>query len=334
MNINIDNLLSYIEKSVREHELAPGKYARWMIQDEEHPRDLTSSEYGCADAANILYTIGKFHRDPHVRSACIKELQSFQKPNGCFEEPTHHTLHTTAHCVAALELFDAAPALPLTYHTESYGTIDKAIDFLEKGDWAYDVWQSHKGAGFYSAMALCCDMPMEWHDAYFDWFAEHVDSKTGVNIEGAQDGRRDMMFHLASWFHIMFNFNYAHRPFPNAEKCVDTMIDFYRNGLDKIEYPFGRHLCFNEVDWLFLINRASMQTGHRREEAKECMRDFASGYISFIEEDLPVAYKTKFDDLHILFGVTCALSELQIALPGEIKSTIPLKNVLDRRPFI
>ena len=112
------------------------------------------------------------------------------------------------------------------------------------------------------------------------------------------------------------------------------MIDFYRNGLDKIQYPFGRHLCFNEIDWLFLINRASMQTGHRRKEVLDCIRDFALGYIAFIEDDLPALYKTKFDDLHILFGVTCALAEMQIALPGEIKSTIPLKNVLDRRPFI
>jgi len=36
----------------------------------------------------------------------------------------------------------------------------------------------------------------------------------------------------------------------------------------------------------------------------------------------------------MLFGAACAVAELQIALPGEIKSAYPLKQILDRRPFI
>ena len=42
----------------------------------------------------------------------------------------------------------------------------------------------------------------------------------------------------------------------------------------------------------------------------------------------------EFNDLHMLFGAVCALAELQQALPGLITSTVPLKLVLDRRPFI
>ena len=41
-----------------------------------------------------------------------------------------------------------------------------------------------------------------------------------------------------------------------------------------------------------------------------------------------------FNDLHMLFGTTCALAELQQALPGEMAVKKPLKLVLDRRPFI
>ena len=40
------------------------------------------------------------------------------------------------------------------------------------------------------------------------------------------------------------------------------------------------------------------------------------------------------NDLHMLFGAVCAIVELQLALPGKIETTVPLKNVLDRRPFI
>ena len=91
---------------------------------------------------------------------------------------------------------------------------------------------------------------------------------------------------------------------------------------------------FADIDWVFIVNRASMQTGYRREEVKELLREFAETNLNYLEDDIENLYKTKFDDLHMLFGVMCTVAELQMALPGEIKSTIPLKNVLDRRPFI
>ena len=66
---------------------------------------------GGADAANILYTIGRFPEEPAQRAQRVAALRSLQDSGtGLFEEPTHHTIHTTAHCVAALELFDAKPA--------------------------------------------------------------------------------------------------------------------------------------------------------------------------------------------------------------------------------
>ena len=62
-------------------------------------------------------------------------------------------------------------------------------------------------------------------------------------------------------------------------------------------------------------------------------RRFAKGYVDCLLNAEPKMGKS-FDDLHMLFGAMCALSELQTALPGEYLSTVPLKIVLDRRPFI
>jgi hypothetical protein len=42
----------------------------------------------------------------------------------------------------------------------------------------------------------------------------------------------------------------------------------------------------------------------------------------------------EFNDLHMLFGAVCCLAELQMALPGKILTSKPLRLVLDRRPFI
>ena len=79
--------------------------------------------------------------------------------------------------------------------------------------------------------------------------------------------------------------------------------------------------------------RATYQTAHRFDEVKSALLEFAKGYISYLAE---VDYKTDpgANDLHLLFGVVCALIELQKALPGMIVSEIPTRLVLDRRPFI
>ena len=81
MNRNVDKIIAMAEESVKKHEIAPGKYRRWLWQSEKGNRNLDSSEYGCADAANILYIIGKFPRDPEVRKACIDELQPRRRKN-------------------------------------------------------------------------------------------------------------------------------------------------------------------------------------------------------------------------------------------------------------
>ena len=79
MKLELDNLVKIIRETVRSHELStPGEYARWIWNDEQGSRNLGSSEYGCADAANILYIIGDFEREPEKRAAAVKALQALQ----------------------------------------------------------------------------------------------------------------------------------------------------------------------------------------------------------------------------------------------------------------
>ncbi len=104
---DIGGIIDNIKYVLKTHNQGIGQYARWIWQNKEKSRSLLPSEYGCADAANILYTIGEFPKDAEERSAWVQTLQSFQNPKtGLFQEPTHHFIHTTAHCAAALELFD------------------------------------------------------------------------------------------------------------------------------------------------------------------------------------------------------------------------------------
>jgi hypothetical protein len=70
-----------VHRSVERHNLGePGAYCRWLRQDEKSARNLGLDPYGCADAANILYTLGCFPRDGGERLAWVAALQGLQDP--------------------------------------------------------------------------------------------------------------------------------------------------------------------------------------------------------------------------------------------------------------
>ena len=329
--MNIDHIIAKVQHTVDTHKISEGAYARYLWQDSKNSRKMGVNEYGCADAANILYIIGNFERDPEKRAAWINTMQQMQDPKtGLFYEGTHHTIHTTAHVIAALELFDALPLYPLT-DLFQYRDKDKLYEKLDSLDWYGNPWpQSHQGAGLFAALTITRSVNAQWQDWYFDWLKEKCDPVTGISYAGRHGGDC-LSHHLFGWFHYMFNHEYAHRAMPYPEKMIDSCIDMYKS--DSLDSLFGRRCGFCEIDWVYCLNRATRQTPYRFNECKELLRDFAGKFIRFLEE-VDADKDEGFNDLHMLFGAMCALAELQAALPGEITSTVPLKLVLDRRPFI
>ena len=184
--LDIRDLVNQIEATVQRHNLERvGVYGRWLWQNPARDRDLGPNEYGCADAANILYTIGRFPQEPVERAEWIATLQAFQDPvTGLFNEKTHYQFHTTAHCIAALELFDARPLYPLQ-EMARFGTKKELETFLEGLDWKERPWgESHKGAGLYAARLLAGEASAEWSEWYFAWLWENFDERTGLLRKG------------------------------------------------------------------------------------------------------------------------------------------------------
>ena len=95
---------------------------------------------------------------------------------------------------------------------------------------------------------------------------------------------------------------------------------------------FGRGQRFLDIDWAFTLNRASVQSGYRLSESRERLKAFAHGYTEYLESS--DFSEPQWRDLHLMFGAVCALSELQAALPGLLRSRRALRQVLDIRPFI
>lgn len=334
MKIDIRHLIKEIRKTVDSHCLGGGKYARYLWADSEGKRKLGNNEYGAADAANILYTIGDFPRDAKLRNEFIENLRSFQHDDGIFDEKSHHKIHCTAHCIAALELFDALPNDTSLSGLDEYKTPDGLISLLEGLDWNTKVWsEAHKGAGIYAAFVLTGNANEDWQNCYFDWLTKHTDKKYGMSCEGEIDkGGALFASHLNGWFHYLFNFTFARRPIPEAKRLVDSCIEMYGDKSKNLDF-FGKIAGFAEIDWIYSLNRAARQEGYRVEEAKACIRDFAKFYINNLN-NTDYRHDERWNDLHMLFGACCALAELQAALPGEIITDYPLKLVLDRRPFI
>lgn len=331
---DIREFVAAVREIVVGHELGkPGAYRRWNWQKPGQNRDLHLNPYGCADAANILYTIGSFPQDPHERDMWISTLHGLQDPeNGLFHESTHHEIHTTAHCIAALELFDASPAHPLQGLSQ-YRDTKSMEDFLERLDWRQHPWQeSHKGAGLYAAMVLAGEVTTEWQNRYFAWLWENADQETGFFRKECvfPVGQPPSLFpHLAGTFHYLFNHEYARRPLRYPQAMVDTCLDLFSHS----SFPLAKKVGFAEIDWVFCLTRSLRQCGHRHRDCHTALAAFAAEYVPFLLELNPKTDEG-LNDLHALFGAICCLAELQTALPGQIKTGRPLKLVLDRRPFI
>lgn len=326
-----EDVLSLIER----HQLGqPGRYRRWTLPDAEGTRDLGLNPYGCADAANLLYTLRRFPRDAATRRRFVETLQAFQSADdGLFHEATHHPIHTTAHCLGALELFDAGPVHRLT-GLDAWREPEAMEAMLESLDWSTNPWiESHKGAGLFAAMHLAGESTPDWEDRYFAWLERATDPATGMpRGETLGTGRnRDLFLFpaLAGAFHYLFNQQHMRRPLPHPEALVDTCLEIRERRL----FPFCRHVGFAEIDWVYCLNRALHQCGHRFDEARAAMRDFGAELVAFLT-GLDAGSDPGLDDLHDLFGSVCAIAELQQALPGEYRTARPWRLVLDRRPFI
>jgi hypothetical protein len=335
-----------VARAVERHRIGTSRrYVRWTHVgatpidatriDTDGARTLGPNPYGCADAANLLYTIGRLPREAAEREAFVKELHAFQNAKtGLFREATHHEIHTTAHCVAALELFDAAPARPLRA-LDAWEDPERIEPFLEALPWREDPWSaSHRGAGLYACLALCGRASADWQDRYFGWLAREWDARTGLLRRGcigtgALPPLETRFPHLAGTFHYLFCLEHARRPVPHAAALVDTCLEIAARD----PFPLGRLVGFAEIDWVYCLTRSLRQSGHRFAAAMDALAAFARRYLAYLN-GLDPERDPACDDLHALFGAVSALAELQRALPGAILTDPPLRLVLDRRPFI
>lgn len=325
MQINIDPIIEKTKIAISNHELPQrGYYKRYA------DGNSGANEYGCADAANLLYTINAMPTDRTEKEAMVEALRSFQdKETGLFREPSHHPYHCTAHCLAALELFDAEPLYRVS-EADRYENPASVRPFLASLGWDESA-AGHLGAGMFSIMFLTKRMSLDWQNEFFGYLDENIDMRYGVSMKGAvATGKKLRWQYMGDWFHLMFCYHACHRAFPCTEQLIDYCIEDYENNI--FPESFGKGQRFLDIDWTFAIYRAAVQSGYRLDKVKALLRDFAKKLTDYLANS-PLD-EPQWKDMHLMFGSICGLAELQIALPGELLSTRPLRQVMDRRPFI
>lgn len=309
----------------------PGAYARHRRREGVDPS--IADAYGCADAANILYTLGAFPAGEGERAAWVEQLQSLQDPStGVFPNAVHSDFHTTAHCVAALELFDARPRHPLTF-MDRLRDLQELGDFMESRDWDHPWPASHDLAGAASALIITGAADLTWLSLFIGWLDAEVDPATGMWRVGhilRPDVWPGLFGNLGGAFHYHFVYDYLRLPWPYPEKVIDTALLLLHDSAGSfIETDLG----FKDADLVFCLSRARRQSDHRFDEvsaALELLVDRAAALLA----DGEYVSSPAFDDVHSAFGGLCAVAELQRAVPGSIWTGTPLRLVLDRRPFI
>lgn len=320
-----------VEEIVARHSLGEtGKYTRWLTQNEKGDRDLGSTPYGCANAVNILYTVGALPETLAEKQAFAEVLQAFQQPeSGLFVNPGNYETHTTAFVSGALALLGAKPR----YQAEGfrrYASPEELAAFMEAIDWAHTPWLgAHLGAGIYASMLLTGTAGDDWEDAYFAWLDENADPATGLWRKGMLTGA-PRFHYLASTFHYVFNYEHARRALPYPAALLDTCIQAYRDGAC---IDFAKEVGWADIDFTYLLARVQRRTGTRFEETQTILREIADGLIGQLLQMDPATSET-LNDLNTLFAIVCALAVLQDALPGYIRTSKPLKLVLDVRPFL
>lgn len=320
-----------VKKIVDRHYLGkPGEYTRWLTQDEAGNRDLGSTPYGCANAVNILYTIGELPADYGKRLEYVKVLQAFQnQETGLFENLGNFATHTTAFVSGALNLLDAEPLYRATGFAE-YQSKEGLFAFLDSIDWAKNPWLgAHKGAGIYASMLLTGTVSDEWEDYYFEWLDANADPVTGLWKKDALEGA-ETFHYLASTFHYVFNYEYAKRALPYPKELLQTCIKAYYDGAC---IDFAKAVGWPDIDFAYMLARVQRRAGISYEETQKILKEIADGLINQLLAMEPETSET-LNDLNTLFAIVCALAVLQDALPGYIRTSKPLKLVLDKRPFL
>jgi hypothetical protein len=296
--------------------------------DAEALADPTAS----AAALNVLYMLDQLPRDHTRREEWVNTLQDFQdEENGLFDQGPHG-LCITAACNSALHSLGHAPRTPVV-EVENKQHIQQMISFLQELEWCNKPEAAAKKmAAVYSILVLNRKVGTGWREAFSTWVHNETDPHTGLLRQGCiapveLDGQWTLLPYLNAQLYAVSLCNYAHESICLPWRLIDTALEVM---------TFHRELFFKRrghrhLPWIFCLCRSMRQSAHRHEEVRQVLIRFVPDYLKYLQAQIQADH---FQSPQQIQWDLAALAELQLALPSRLQSDHPLRQVLDRTPFI
>jgi len=323
----LDGLLSFIHEFIAQFK-AGENTGDYSYQKKGRTPDL----YGSSDILLTLYTIDELQLDEQQRASWIETLQSFQNPKtGWFieHETWHFKEHSTAYCIAALNLLDATPKYPLKF-IDQLNTRDKVEKWLDHMLWSLTWPTSHRGSGVAAALAMTREAPDQWFEWFFEWLEKKVDPETGFWKLGWLHKlfKRTSKHEMAGAFHFYYIYEFLKRPIPFSEQIVDATLKLqHNNGLWDKKIPY----CI-DLDGIYNLTRASKSANnYRQAEIRSALEKSLQTIVNCLNNREFVF--GNYQNSHRLVGALAALAEIQNYLPNRLITPKKWKLVLDHSPF-
>lgn len=296
----------------------------FVSEAERMARTHLSESSSITDAIKILFMLNKLPKSYSARTKYVKLLQSMQGERSGL---CRQGVPETAQVLSALSLLDAQLEFPPT-SVLKYNDARKLDEFSDSLDWHSDP---NTAAGeLFSAFTLlyCSDLlTYDDVDGFIQMLYGYTDGDTGLIRSSYIDYHHTSpFFYLEGFFRYLMVLEYTHSPIHYPSRTLDTCIQFYdREYMPKL----STDTAYENLVWVYCISRTMRQTGYRYNDCKKRLAEYEERFAEFIRD-------TDFSDVNIraLLMLICIAAELQAILPGTIKTSHPLNNVLNKTTFL
>lgn len=285
-----------------------------------------------AAALHILYMLEHLPADPRIRSEWTETLQGFQnEETGAFgQDPEELTL--SAACSAALHCLGHSARFPVR-SIEDKRDARAMIQYLQQLEWCANPESAARKMGaLHSLLVLSRQTGTDWRESVNQWIHNETDPHTGLLRQGCiapveLDGQWTLLPYLNAQLYPVALCNMAHEPLCLPWRLIDTALEVM---------AFHRELFFKRrghrhLPWIFCLTRSMRQSAHRHEEVRQVLIRFIPDYLHYLETQISDGH---FNRPQQIQWDLAALAELQLTLPGRLQSDHPLRQILDRIPFI
>jgi len=312
------------------HSRIEGSAGRFMSQADGNGME---DPWSSAAAVNVLYGLNLLPGRNHDREDWVGTLQSYQSDeSGLFHYEHGDSLKLSAACISALACLESRPH-HAPHALREYLEPEAFIGFSRGLHWCKDPeGAAREFAALFTCLVLSDEAGQEWTATFFDWVRNETDDHTGLLRKECLapielEGHWTLLPYLCAYQYPLACSLYTRHPLPRPWRLIDTALEVMEYHRDLFFQPRGqRHL-----PWVMCVNRARRFTAHRFEEARQAMERFVPSYLEFLYRQIE---NHSFQSLPYIQWDIAVLAELQSALPGLLVSRRPLRQVLDRHPFL